>query len=196
MTMGSRVAVMKSGRLMQCASPQDLYQAPANVFVAGFMGSPKMNLFQSALTRDANGSATVSFGPHQLAIDTDTMAARPRLRSRPEGPLTVGIRPEALSLAPEADAAHAIDVTATVVEMLGSETLVHFVAPVEAASDADVRDTAQATDEEESILAGSGATVMCARLVPAVFLREGSPIRLRIDPSKLYFFDENGDAVT
>jgi len=67
------------------------------------------------------------------------------------------------------------------------------VAAVEAASDADVRDRAQASDEEESILAGAGATIMCARLVPPVGLRKGAGIRLTIDTKKLYFFDAQGD---
>src|SRR5881397_3190866 len=61
MTMGDRVAVMKNGRLQQCAPPQELYDDPANVFVAGFMGSPKMNLFHSLLRREADGSAWLRF---------------------------------------------------------------------------------------------------------------------------------------
>src|SRR6478609_206397 len=69
MTMGDRVAVMKNGRLMQCASPQELYDDPANVFVAGFIGSPKMNLFTSTLVHDPDGSARLSFGAgHDLTI--------------------------------------------------------------------------------------------------------------------------------
>jgi hypothetical protein len=77
------------------------------------------------------------------------------------------------------------------VEMLGSETLAYLVAPVESASDADVR--AQASDEEESILGGAGSTVICARLVPAVTLPDGAHLRLTINTKKLYFFDGNGD---
>ena len=73
--------------------------------------------------------------------------------------------------------------------------MVSFVAPVEQASDADVRDRAQASDEEESILAGAGKTVMCARLVPPLRLAPGTGLRLRIDPSALYVFDEAGDAI-
>ena len=85
---------------------------------------------------------------------------------------------------------------ADVVEELGAETLIHFVAAVESASDADVRDRAQASDEEESILAGAGLTVMCARLVPPIRLADGSPVRLSVDEKKLYFFDsETGEAI-
>ena len=96
-------------------------------------------------------------------------------------------------MAPDADAEHSVEVVVDVVEMLGSETLVYFVAAVESASDADVRDRAQASDEEESILAGAGATVMCARLVPPVSLPDGAHIRLTVDTNKLYFFDADGD---
>jgi multiple sugar transport system ATP-binding protein len=193
MTMGDRVAVMKNGRLMQCAPPQVLYDDPANVFVAGFIGSPRMNLFQSTLQRDVDGGMHISFGPQNFKLDPGFVQQLPRLRDYPAGPITVGIRPEGFTLAPDADAEHSVEVDVNVVEMLGSETLVYFVAPVEAASDADVRDRAQASDEEESILAGAGATVMCARLVPPVSLRDGAHIRLTINTNKLYFFDANGE---
>jgi hypothetical protein len=76
------------------------------------------------------------------------------LRQYLEGPITVGLRPEAFQLTPDADPRRSLDMKAAVVEMLGNETLIHFTAPVEAASDADVRDRTQAADEEDSILAG------------------------------------------
>jgi multiple sugar transport system ATP-binding protein len=193
MTMGDRVAVMKNGRLMQCAPPQVLYEDPANVFVAGFIGSPRMNLFKSTLRRDGDGAAHISFGPQEFKLDPDFVQQIPRLRDYPAGPITIGIRPEGFALAPDADAQRSVEVDVNVVEMLGSETLAYFVAPVESASDADVRDRAQASDEEESILAGEGSTVMCARLVPAVTLPDGAHLRLTINTNKLYFFDGNGD---
>jgi multiple sugar transport system ATP-binding protein len=120
---------------------------------------------------------------------------RPGLQKYPEGPVTVGIRPEALQYTPDADPNTSLDVRADVVEMLGNETLVHFLAPVEHASDADVRDRAQASDEEESILAQTGPTVMVARLVPPVRLREGANLRLSVDTQRLYLFDNKGEAI-
>jgi multiple sugar transport system ATP-binding protein len=190
MTMGDRVAVLKNGYLQQCARPEELYDDPANIFVAGFIGSPKMNLFQSQLRRDGDGSIWLRFGPQALHVPLDRVAARPGLRDRPDGAITVGVRPESLHHAPDADPEASLDVTADVVELLGPETLIYFVAPVEAASDASVRD-----QEEESILATHGTSVMCARLVPPVRLREGSAIRLAIDTKQLYFFDEEGNAL-
>ena len=152
-----------------------------------------MNLFQSTLQRDDDGGVHISFGPQNFKLDPEFVQQLPRLRDYPAGPITVGVRPEGFALTPDADAEHSVDVDVNVVEMLGSETLAYFVAPVESASDADVRDRAQASDEEESILAGAGATVMCARLVPPVSLPDGAHIRLTINTNKLYFFDSNGD---
>ncbi len=195
MTMGDRVAVMKNGRIQQCAAPQALYDEPANVFVAGFIGSPKMNLFHSILRRGTDGGATLQFGPKELDISADTLARWPGLVDVPDGPITVGLRPESFRYTPDADPDQSLDVQASVVEMLGNETLVHFVAPVEQASDADVRDRAQASDEEESILAGEGQTMMVSRLVPPVRLSEGDAVRLTLDTTRLYLFDKDGDAI-
>jgi multiple sugar transport system ATP-binding protein len=191
MTMGDRVAVLKDGRLQQCASPEQLYEDPVNVFVAGFIGSPKMNLFKSQLRRDGDGSISVRFGPQELRLAREQVSAWSGLRDYPEGAITVGIRPEGLRITPDADSALSLDATADVVEMLGPETLVYFVAPVEPVSDADLRDRA----EEESILAGKGSGLMCARLVPPVRLREGSRIRLSIDTEQLYLFEDTGAAL-
>jgi multiple sugar transport system ATP-binding protein len=191
MTMGDRVAVMKNGRLMQCAAPEELYDNPDNVFVAGFIGSPKMNLVTSTLAHAPDGSARLTLGPgNELVIPAEDVAKRPGLKDV-SGPVTVGIRPEGFHVSPDG----AMDVTAAVVENLGSETIVSFVAQVEAASDADVRDRAQSHDEEESILAGEGQTLMTARLVPPVRLHEGDSLRLAINLDKLYLFDAAGEAI-
>jgi multiple sugar transport system ATP-binding protein len=60
------VAVMKNGRIQQCAPPQELYEQPVNVFVAGFIGSPKMNLFQPMIRRDDSGAVWLHFGAQEL----------------------------------------------------------------------------------------------------------------------------------
>ena len=105
-----------------------------------------MNLFTSTLVHDPDGSARISFGAgHDLTIPAEAVARRPGLKDA-GGTLTVGVRPEAFHASPDGT----LDVTAGVVEHLGSETIVYFVAPVEAASDADVRDVAQSSDEEEA----------------------------------------------
>jgi multiple sugar transport system ATP-binding protein len=195
MTMGDRVAVMKSGLLQQCAPPQELYENPANLFVAGFIGSPKMNLFKSTLRRTADGGTEIAFGQQWLTLDPAAIAAKPGIAGIPEGPVTLGLRPEGFAIAADAAAPSAITARADVVEMLGPETLVHFVAPVESAAAHDGRDQAKTDDEEDSILAGAGSTVMCARLVPPIRLPEGATISLAVDTKALYFFGADGEAI-
>jgi multiple sugar transport system ATP-binding protein len=110
MTMGDRVAVLKDGVLQQCASPRDLYRDPANLFVAGFMGSPAMNLFTLPVE-----SERVTLGGHEVAL--------PRtVRDAVEGPIVVGIRPEHFDLSPTG---YGIAMEVDVVEELGSDAYVY-----------------------------------------------------------------------
>jgi multiple sugar transport system ATP-binding protein len=122
MTLGDRVAVLHEGRLQQVATPQALYEEPANVFVAGFVGSPPMNLFATRVATDANGRPALVVGGTLLAL------AAPLLESaaKHEGAtLTIGVRPESLALvAPGADAS--LPARVEHVELLGHETLVHL----------------------------------------------------------------------
>ena len=91
MTMGDRVAVIKRGILQQAAAPQELYDHPENLFVAGFIGSPAMNLYQSTIRR--NGSTTIELGSQTLEIDPQLLAERPAIESFVVMPVAVGIRP-------------------------------------------------------------------------------------------------------
>jgi multiple sugar transport system ATP-binding protein len=107
MTMGHRVAVLHEGRLMQCATPRELYDEPQNTFVAGFIGSPSMNLWTASLTAD--GSAVLD--PVRIPLDPSTVAGAHGLSE-----VIVGVRPE--SLEPAADG---IPVAVELVEELGSD---------------------------------------------------------------------------
>ncbi len=107
MTMGDRVAVLKGGILQQCASPRELYRRPVNVFVAGFMGSPSMNLFTLPVT-----DGGISFGDQLIQVPRNTLAAAGR-------EVVLGIRPEHIELA---DSGHEIEID--VVEELGSEAFI------------------------------------------------------------------------
>ncbi len=193
MTMGDRVAVMKAGVLQQCASPKQLYRQPANVFVAGFMGSPKMNLFTSALRRTDAGPE-VQFGPAWTPLSAKALQAHPSLNERREGPLVLGIRPEGVRLVTEG-APGALRVVARVVEDLGNESLVYFEAPVEKASDGDLRDQASEEAASDEIVAGAGNSVFIARLTPAPDIAENDTVHFAIDPDQLYFFDSDGTAL-
>ena len=193
MTMGDRVAVMRAGVLQQCASPKELYRRPANVFVAGFMGSPKMNLFTSALRRTDAG-VEVQCGPAWTLLSDRALQAHPSLSERPDGPLVLGIRPEGVRMVTDATPG-ALKVVARVVEDLGNESLVYFEAPVEKASDGDQRDQAAEADSADDIVASAGHSVFIARLTPAPDIAERDTVHFAIDTDQLYFFDASGAAL-
>jgi multiple sugar transport system ATP-binding protein len=117
MTMGDRVAVLKDGVLQQVDTPLDIYDRPANLFVAGFIGSPAMNLLQAVA--DEGGAR---LGGYVLPIDRTAL-------SRSSGPITVGVRPEAWRLVPDGEAG--LPVTVTVIEELGSDAYLYGTSDVE-----------------------------------------------------------------
>ncbi|MHB2000094.1 MAG: ABC transporter ATP-binding protein, partial [Solirubrobacteraceae bacterium] len=125
MTMGDRVAVMRSGRLQQCDAPQELYDRPANLFVAAFIGSPAMNLYNATLSADG---ATLNLGEQRLQLPQQ-LRSEATIGARRGKDVVVGIRPEDL-----ADAAvnggdgsgRQLTGTVDLIEALGAEKLVHF----------------------------------------------------------------------
>ena len=128
MTMGDRVAVMRGGRLQQVDTPQVLYDQPVNEFVAGFIGSPSINLVEAGLERQ-NGGLAVTFGNHRLSVDDRAARNRSGLANYVGRTLILGIRPEDLedaSLQPDAPADRRIKTVAVLTEPLGAEVLVHF----------------------------------------------------------------------
>ncbi len=168
MTLGQRVAVLQQGKLQQVAAPRELYERPANVFVAGFIGNPPMNLIATSLRR-VDGGAAVSIGAHELRLPpnrADGLSAG--------SAVTVGVRPEALSLA-DAAGGPAVAVTVRYVEYLGYETLVY--------SDL----TAPAAPEPIRLI---------ARLPGMHSFAAGAVIQLRLDPEDLHLFDGAGKSVS
>jgi multiple sugar transport system ATP-binding protein len=123
MTLGDRIAVMRKGVLQQCADPFTLYTNPANVFVAGFIGSPPINFFAGTVAAD--GGAVTASGV-TLPLDEARRAAAGGSRG---AAVTVGIRPEDLHLEPVAGGA-TLPARVEVREPLGNETLVHWTSPV------------------------------------------------------------------
>jgi ABC-type sugar transport system ATPase subunit len=122
MTLGDRVAVLRQGRLQQVAAPRELYAAPANAFVAGFIGSPPMNLVPASLSVDGRGRAALAVGEALLALDGAQLEAA---RAAGAGELIVGFRPEALGLgAPGAEGG--LEARVDYVEYLGHELLAHL----------------------------------------------------------------------
>jgi multiple sugar transport system ATP-binding protein len=133
MTMGDRIAVMNDGAIQQIADPATLYARPANLFVAGFIGAPPMNCFRGRLTADPVGAAfEADAGPAASGGLRVRLAAEPRCG--PGGPaaaVMLGMRPEAVHLAPPAATAAGVaswPATVERVELLGAEALIHLVA--------------------------------------------------------------------
>jgi multiple sugar transport system ATP-binding protein len=190
MTMGDRIAVMSEGTVQQVDTPEQVYRRPANRFVAGFIGSPAMNLVNARLTR-TNGNLTVRFGEHSLEIDDQVIADRPALLAYEGKDVILGIRPEDLedaAFAPGADSEHTLVTVTTLRETLGSEVLVHFPL-AEPAQDA--------TDAGELIEPlGDASSIFVARIHPETTAREGEPLTLVVDTRRLHFFEpESGLAI-
>jgi multiple sugar transport system ATP-binding protein len=179
MTMGDRVAVMRDGRLEQVAEPQELYERPRNVFVAGFIGSPAMNLLTSGLSA-SNGDVFVDVGDARLRLPDSVLSERPGLRRRVGGPVIVGIRPEDVEDAAVAgdDGGPVLDVRVALAEPMGSEVIAHLTL------DGQEPPPSLALGDE-----GAAGTVLTARLSPRTRARTGDRIRVAIDASRLHFFD-------
>jgi multiple sugar transport system ATP-binding protein len=165
MTLGDRIAVLKQGRLQQVATPRDLYERPANAFVAGFIGSPPMNLFPARLSLDADGRPWLEIAQGRVPLPAS--AALEALRARAGQKLTAGCRAEALRLAAEGDAGTLRGV-AEEVECLGHETLVR---------------------------ARLGEDAFSVRLPGMQALAKGEPIALAMDGAQVHLFAEDGSAI-
>jgi multiple sugar transport system ATP-binding protein len=188
MTLGTRVAVIHGGVLQQVAAPQELYSRPANLFVAGFIGSPAMNLVDARLERDGGSAGpTVVFGTHRLLIPPQAVADHPALAQYLGRDIVLGIRPENMQdaeLAPGADAQAIIRLPVKLREELGSEVQVHgaigTAAHVSGGEAEDVRSLA----------------TMVARMNPKTAIKEGDVARVLVDTEALHFFDAvTGEAI-
>jgi len=192
MTMGDRVAVIRKGQLQQVDAPQALYEHPRNLFVAGFIGSPAMNLFEATL-RITDDTAAIEFGGFRLEVPSEVLDARPALRAYADRKIAVGVRPEEMedaSLVAEAPESRRISVVIELVEALGSDVVVHFTIHVAPALTDDVKELA--IDIGDPIVDGDTAgshTNVVARLNPRTRARKGEPIELVVDTSRLHFFD-------
>jgi multiple sugar transport system ATP-binding protein len=176
MTLGQRVAVMRDGRILQVDAPQRLYEQPRDLFVAGFIGSPAMNLVDATVE-----GGEIRFGQFRVPLDGEL---RPKLGSPRQ--VVLGIRPESFE-----DAAFAsrelptIDVVIVVLEELGSDAHVffHVDAPriTPEAIEAEGEDTATLVTEENALLN--------ARVDPRTAGHVGGKLRLAVDPARFHFFE-------
>jgi multiple sugar transport system ATP-binding protein len=200
MTMGDRVAVLKRGELQQVASPQELYEKPDNLFVAGFIGSPSMNL-GSATIEERDGALHVKLDESSdISIPDSALDRYPQVRDYVGRDVAVGMRPEHFY---RADSSTPEDVTmrqheAKLVELLGSEVLLHFSTGARPIISEDLReamDDAEAFAELEHA-AESGSQQFVARLEPQEAPKMGQKIDLAFKTEHLHFFDiESGQAL-
>jgi multiple sugar transport system ATP-binding protein len=165
MTMADRIAVMKDGVLQQVGTPSELYDHPGNVFVAGFIGSPSMNFFDSKLT-GSDGNLLFDTGQFKLPVPADI---RDKVRARPDDQYIVGIRPEdiydAEFQAPNIESAP-IEAQVDVVEPMGSEIYLNLL---------------------------TGETPFVARVDPRSRARAGNKIGLAFNVSKIHVFDKKSE---
>ncbi len=195
MTMGDRVAVMRKGELQQVAPPQQLYEHPVNLFVAGFIGSPAMNMVEATLER-ANGGVAVAAGGQRIALDEELLAARPALAAYADRKVVLGIRPEDLEdarLAGDAPEDRRLRGRVQLTEALGSEVVVHFMIDARPALTEDVRELAQDVGDERVVgelseKAPAEATLV-ARFGARTAVREGETAEVAVDTRALHFFD-------
>jgi multiple sugar transport system ATP-binding protein len=188
MTMGHRVAVMRDGELQQVETPQRLYDAPANLFVASFVGSPPMNLFEAVVERD-NGRLVCKVGETELELPADVAAERPSLANYAGGRVAVGIRPEDVREASGWDGAR-LRGRVLLVESLGSELLVHIEIAATPLERSDLVDTAaQPPGPSLGADALERAVTLLGRFDRHLLLAPGEAVEVAIDPRLLHFFD-------
>jgi multiple sugar transport system ATP-binding protein len=217
MTMGDRVAVIDKGVLQQVASPRDLYLDPDNIFVAGFMGSPPMNMALATIERDGDGMVAVLDGS-RVAISPVLLERRPGLAGYVGREVAMGIRPEDVKECEEHrdwPQDQRLTVTVDLVEALGSGIEIHFPvaarkvqsAQTQAAEEAraatnavgaDVDGDGEADDSMPSAIAGpaAAANMWVGMFGPRSFVRLAETIEVGLDTAQAYFFDlDTGAAI-
>jgi multiple sugar transport system ATP-binding protein len=194
MTMGDRVAVMRKGELQQAAEPQELYDHPVNLFVAGFIGSPAMNLLEATLQRD-NGAMKVVTGSQEIPLSEETLSQRPALSAYEGRPVVLGIRPEDLEdyqLAGETAHGGTLKGKVTLREALGAEIMVHFSVDAPPAFTADVKELAEDVGEADRVEAharDSSTAIVVGRFGARSRVRPGEEVDVAVDTRQLHFFD-------
>jgi multiple sugar transport system ATP-binding protein len=192
MTMGDRVAVMNQGRLQQVDTPQRLYDNPANLFVAGFIGTPPMNLL-AATVASQNGTVNVMLGGQQVPLSDEAMRRFPEVRSREGSSVVLGVRADNLYRADHRPDLPAINAGLELIEALGSQSIAYFrVDAMVIGVDDDLL--------EEQEAGGEGVTAARPNLVAAmpaeeaVGLRAGEQVPVAIDTKHIHLFDSETGA--
>jgi multiple sugar transport system ATP-binding protein len=188
MTLGDRVAIMQDGVLQQIASPQELYDQPVDMSVAGFIGLPAMNMVVAEFDVDDAGRAAVSFGGHRLAVPGIVLRKRPALAAYAGRRVVLGIRPEDMEDATIVDGPEdrTLVSVADLVEAMGADVMVHF--PVDA-EQARTEEREKLDRESGHVRAAAGGALLVGRFSPRTRIFEGQPVTVRVDTEGLHFFD-------
>jgi multiple sugar transport system ATP-binding protein len=204
MTMADRIVVLKDGVVQQIDPPQNMYDRPENVFVAGFIGSPAMNFIQAHLEKE-NGAYAVVFGRTRLHLSREEIEQAKERGHDPEQytgkEVVLGVRPEHIEDAGVEEAAamaeeqgtNTLEVEAQVIESMGSEKYVYFSVPREQAarleSVAEMTEDTGGEDTGGGSAEDAGGELMVARVSAESEAREGEKMRLVIDSGKIHLFD-------
>jgi multiple sugar transport system ATP-binding protein len=183
MTMGDRVAVLKDGYLQQVGEPQHLYDGPTNVFVAAFIGSPSMNLYEAVVS--LSGDKRVQIGSQDVALAPETLEKHPALRNYDGQRVVVGIRPEDFedaTIVTDAPPDRRLKATVRLVEALGSELMVHV--EIDGAIPVNSGDP-----DSPQELVGGGIANAVARFSPRSRVRVDEQVEIYVATENLHFFD-------
>ncbi|HEU4900041.1 MAG TPA: sn-glycerol-3-phosphate ABC transporter ATP-binding protein UgpC [Actinomycetota bacterium] len=200
MTMGDRVAVMKAGILQEVGDPQYLYDNPANIFVAGFIGSPPMNMAIGKVVRNDGNGLAVRLGSATIRLDPAVEQARSALASYVSREVAVGIRSEDMEdarLVRDAPPDTRLKATVSLVEALGAQIVVHFDvdAPKVVTADTKLLEKDAHTDEAPTHAEVQG-TKFVAAFAPRSRVKIGDQIEVVVDTERMHFFDpETGNAI-
>jgi multiple sugar transport system ATP-binding protein len=202
MTMGDRVAVIRKGLLQQVDTPQRLYDDPVNLFVAGFIGSPSMNMVDATMVQ-AGDDLAVEFGGFHLTLPAPVVGARPALKSYAGRTVVLGVRPEDIedaSFMRDAPADRRITTKVDLLEALGSEIVMHSTIDAPPATTDDAKELAKDVGEEAlehtRQQAAGGQSTLIARLNPRTAARLDDEIELVVDTARMHFFDPaDGSAI-
>jgi multiple sugar transport system ATP-binding protein len=195
MTMGDRVCVLKKGELQQVGTPEELFDHPDNLFVAGFIGSPSMN-FAKATLEESGGTLQFDLGGHAITVPQEVLEHRPALKNYSGKEVIIGIRPqdfEDANVKQDAGEGCRVKAKLDLVEAIGTETLLHFKIDAPIALTEEMKELAEDVggDAAESLerKAREGVNEFVAQVDPKSKLKEGQEAELIVDATRLHFFD-------
>ncbi len=199
MTMADRIVVLKDGVVQQVASPQQMYEHPVNVFVAGFIGSPAMNFMRARLEKD-NGGYAVAFGQTRISLSREVVGKSEGLGQYANKEVVLGIRPEHIedaSLTEITSDSDCVTVTPQVIESMGSEKYLYFGMDKEVAAHLESLEKlteGEGEGADQGGAEGSGSAddfgeLMVARVSAESQARIEHPLKLAVDASKIHLFD-------